>query len=85
MFGIIDKIQLQPQFVDDEISDSDISVQVLGGNACRKPISRTQKLYTLAGFVRGTSVIDIRTVTTDTLKRSSEALETIERAAKIQV
>lgn len=83
MFGIIDKIQLQPQFIDED--SLEIETLPAPGMYSRKPASRTIKLYAMAGYIRGTAVIDIRTVVSDSLKRKAVASETIERVAKIQV
>lgn len=57
----------------------------LGSSTARKPISRTQKLYVMAGYTRGTAMIDIRTVTKDSLKRAADAAVISDRASKIQV
>ena len=70
MFGIIDKIQLSGEYVDPDTLEYDPVPTT--GNSNRKPVPRTPKLYCMAGFIRGTSSIDIRTLVPDTMKRKAE-------------
>jgi hypothetical protein len=82
MFGVIDKLKLDAKYAGGN-DPSELEPAV--GNNSRKPVARQAKLYSMRGFVRGSSAIDIRQTTGDTLKRKAEAVETIERVQKIQV